>query len=88
MLYLGRKHFLPSHERNSYPGSFSGDIFGLFSPAILFLQPEHEYRSGKPPVDIRWVLVHDPKGRVRPLALLCTDVNLPVSQIVGLFVCR
>ena len=40
------------------------------------------------PVPIRWVLVRDPKGRVRPSALLCTDVNLPVAQIVGHFVRR
>lgn len=46
------------------------------------------WRAGKPPVNIRWVLVRDPKGRVRPLALLCTDLNLPVSQIVGHFVRR
>ena len=46
------------------------------------------WRAGKPPVHIRWVLVRDPKGRVRPLALLCTNVNLPVGQIVGHFVRR
>lgn len=46
------------------------------------------WRAGKPPVHIRWVLVRDPKGRVRPSALLCTDVHLPVSQIVGHFVRR
>ena len=46
------------------------------------------WRAGKPPVNIRWVLVRDPKKRVRPSALLCTDVNLPVSQIVGHFVRR
>ena len=46
------------------------------------------WRAGKPPVNIRWVLVRDPKGRVRPSALLCTDVHLPVGQIVGHFVRR
>lgn len=46
------------------------------------------HRGGKPPVTIRWVLVRDPKKRVRPQALLCTDVNLPVSQVIGLFVRR
>ena len=46
------------------------------------------WRADKPPVNIRWVLVRDPKKRVRPLALLCTDVNLPVGQIVGHFVRR
>ncbi|MBE7158262.1 MAG: hypothetical protein INR62_07475 [Rhodospirillales bacterium] len=43
-------------------------------------------RAGKPPVNIRWVLVRDPKGCVRPSALLCTNVHLPVGQIVGHFV--
>ena len=37
---------------------------------------------------IRWVLVRDPKNRVRPMALLCTDVDLPAAQIVGHFVRR
>ena len=46
------------------------------------------WRAGKPPVNIRWVLVRDPKNRVRPSALLCTNVHLPVSQIVGHFVHR
>ena len=46
------------------------------------------WRAGKPPVRIRWVLVRDPKKRVRPMALLCTDVDLPAAQIVGHFVRR
>ena len=46
------------------------------------------WRAGKPPVNIRWVLVRDPKKRVRPLALLCTDVDLPVTHVVGHFVRR
>ena len=31
------------------------------------------YRSGKPPVLIRWVLIRDPQGAFAPQALLCTD---------------
>ena len=31
------------------------------------------YRSGKPPVPLRWVLVRDPQGEFTPQALLCTD---------------
>ena len=31
------------------------------------------YRSGKPPVLIRWVLIRDPQGTFAPQALLCTD---------------
>ena len=30
------------------------------------------YRSGKPPVLIRWVLIRDPQGTFTPQALLCT----------------
>jgi hypothetical protein len=46
------------------------------------------HRGGKPAVTLRWVLVRDPKQRVRPLALLCTDASLPINQVVGLFVRR
>ena len=31
------------------------------------------YRSGKPPVLIRWVLIRDPQGAFTTQALLCTD---------------
>ena len=31
------------------------------------------------------MLVCGPRGRVRPQALLRTDVDLPVSQVTGLF---
>ena len=31
------------------------------------------YRSGKPPVPIRWVLIRDPQGSFATQALLCTD---------------
>ena len=31
------------------------------------------YRSGKPPVLIRWVLIRDPQGSFATQALLCTD---------------
>jgi hypothetical protein len=40
------------------------------------------YHSGKPPVEIRWVLVRDPKGRCEPLGLLSTDLKLEARQIV------
>ena len=32
------------------------------------------YRSGKPPVTMRWVLIRDPQGAFDPQALLCTDL--------------
>jgi hypothetical protein len=40
------------------------------------------YRSGKPPVPIRWVLIRDPKGKLDPIPLQCTDLSLSPIQIV------
>ena len=40
------------------------------------------YRSGKPPVTIRWVLIRDPQ------ALLCTDPAADPTQILEWFVLR
>jgi hypothetical protein len=46
------------------------------------------YRSGLPPVAIRWVLIRDPLGTFAPQALLCTDPDVPALQIVSWFVLR
>src|SRR5579871_4281001 len=46
------------------------------------------YKSGVPPVAIRWVLIRDPQGTFASQALLCTDPNLPAIQIVSYFVRR
>ena len=46
------------------------------------------YRSGKPPVTIRWVLIRDPQGAVDPQALLCTDPTADPTQILEWFVLR
>ena len=46
------------------------------------------YRSGKPPVTIRWVLIHDPQGAFHPQALLCTDPAADPTQILEWFVLR
>ena len=46
------------------------------------------YRSGKPPVTIRWVLVRDPEGALDPQALLCTDPEADPTQILQWFVLR
>jgi hypothetical protein len=45
------------------------------------------YRSGKPPVAIRWVLIRDPKGRCEPLAF-STDLTLEARQIVLYYIRR
>ena len=46
------------------------------------------YRSGKPAVAIRWVLVRDPEGAFDPQALLCTDPAADPAQILEWFVLR
>jgi len=38
------------------------------------------YHSGMVPVPIRWVLIRDPKGKFKPQALLCTDLNVKPSR--------
>ena len=46
------------------------------------------YRSGKPPVIIRWVLIRDPQGVFDPQALLCTNPASEPAQILEWFVRR
>jgi hypothetical protein len=46
------------------------------------------YHSGKPVVPIRWVLVRDPNGEYKPIALLSTHPAYSPAQIVAWFVRR
>ena len=46
------------------------------------------YRSGKPAVPLRWVLIRDPQGAFTPQALLCTDPSADPTQILEWFVLR
>jgi DDE superfamily endonuclease len=46
------------------------------------------YRSGVPPVPIRWLLVRDPKGELEPQAFLATDRNAQPRDILAWFVSR
>lgn len=46
------------------------------------------YRSGKPAVTIRWVLIRDPQGAFDPQVLLCTDPAADPTQILEWFVLR
>ncbi|MGB8645572.1 MAG: transposase [Anaerolineae bacterium] len=46
------------------------------------------YHSGLPVLPIRWVLIRDPKGRFKPQALLCTDLEAKPKQIVAWFIQR
>ena len=43
------------------------------------------YRSGKPAVTMRWVLIRDPQGAFDPQALLCTDPAAGPTQILEWF---
>lgn len=43
---------------------------------------------GKPVVPLRWVLLRDPAGKLAPVALLSTDLDLSAQQIVSYFVQR
>lgn len=40
------------------------------------------YRGGKPAVPLKWVLVRDPEGKLDPMAIQSTDLNLDPIQIV------
>ena len=46
------------------------------------------YRSGRPAVTMRWVLVRDPQGAFGPQALLCTDPTADPTQVMEWFVLR
>jgi hypothetical protein len=46
------------------------------------------YRSGVPPVPIRWLLVRDPTGELDPQAFLATDLNAHPRDVLAWFVSR
>lgn len=46
------------------------------------------YHSGKPVVPLRWVLLRDPEGKLAPMALQSTDLQLSAEKIVTYFVRR
>ena len=46
------------------------------------------YRSGLPPLPIRWLLVRDPSGELQPQAFLCTDLDAAPVDILQWFVAR
>lgn len=46
------------------------------------------YHSGMTPLPIRWVLIKDPKGIIKPSALLCTKLDLAIDQIIDSFIQR
>jgi hypothetical protein len=46
------------------------------------------YHSGLPPVEIRWVLIRDPRGEFEPQALLSTCLSHTPQQVLEWFVRR
>jgi hypothetical protein len=46
------------------------------------------YHAGKPPVEIRWVLIRDPRGEFDPQALLSTNLAHTPLQILTWFIRR
>jgi hypothetical protein len=57
-------------------------------PVQIASEPALWYHTGKQPVLIRWVLVHDPHGAFPTQCLLCTDPKVPPEQIIAWFVLR
>jgi hypothetical protein len=39
------------------------------------------YSTGLFAVPVRWVLIRDPEGRFKPVALLCTDLDTDLEQM-------
>jgi len=46
------------------------------------------FHGGMPALPIRWVLIRDPKGKFKPQALLCTDLQIKPMQILKWFIMR
>jgi hypothetical protein len=46
------------------------------------------YHGGAPIVPLRWVLVRDPAGKLKPQAFLCTDQQAGAAQVLDWFVKR
>lgn len=43
------------------------------------------YKTGMPPIPIRWVLIRDPQGQCEPQALLCTDLEISSIKMMQWF---
>jgi len=46
------------------------------------------HRDGEPPVPIRWVLLRDPVGKLRPTALFCTEQEIAPVQVIAHYIGR
>ena len=46
------------------------------------------YKASYAAVPLRWIIIKDPEEKLRPMALLCTDVDLELDQVISFFVRR
>ena len=46
------------------------------------------YKASFAAVPIQWVLIKDPDGKLKPMALLCTDMDLELMEFVNYFIRR
>ena len=46
------------------------------------------YKSNDPLVPLHWVRLKDPEGEIESKALLCTDLEMDVLQIINFFIRR
>jgi hypothetical protein len=46
------------------------------------------YKSSFPTIELQWVLLKDPEGKIEPRALQCTDLNLSTMEIINFFIRR
>jgi len=68
------------HEVRWYAGEVR--VFDVTSGLALW------HRDGEPPVPIRWVLLRDPAGKLRPTALFCTDQEIAPAQVIARYIGR
>ena len=46
------------------------------------------YKASFAAVPLRWILIKDPEQKRRPMALLCTDLNIDAKKIISYFIRR
>jgi DDE superfamily endonuclease len=46
------------------------------------------YKSSFPTIELQWVLLKDPEGKIEPKAIQCTDLNLSPIEMINYFIRR
>lgn len=46
------------------------------------------YKSSFPTIELQWVLLKDPEGKIEPRAIQCTNLNLSAMEIINFFIRR